>query len=81
MENNTATEIKSDFILATCIQGGKFEIIEHEELGLDNELNEYIEAAECWKEKSPGGDALVINKSTMEILWPERLKGKKVEPW
>lgn len=74
MENN------NNFILATCLKGGKFEISDKQDMQM-NSLSEFIEAAELWPTVSPGGEALVIDKNTMEIMWPERLKGKKVEAW
>jgi len=73
------SESKTKFILAVALAGGRFTLTEDATF---EELNKAIEGAEHWKSKTaPGGDALVVDEKTMEIYWPERLKGKKIEEW
>ena len=70
-------ENTKDFILALRLKGEKFVLYESAEQALDIA----IDGAKHFEALAEGAEALVVKKDTLEIQWPERLKGKRVATW
>lgn len=66
-----------EFILALCLKGESFKLQEKDV----TDLSTAIDGAKYWNSITEGGDSLVVHKDTMEIQWPDRLKGKKIAQW